>query len=211
MNLSTLSASYNQAHAPTCPCLECLRKRGSGGLFGSFLIAAAQVVIPLLMTPRHVEEVPLPEPLDPLDPVTAAKRVPCEVVQPEEAPRIVREEAPRILQAASPRFVIEPRRDLELKQPDPEVTAPPATVSPAMAGTTIILDVEIATYPRCSACKHPYVLRRALVHVGGDILEQWSWWRDCKDKDAGAEIVDNRPKAPAKKPKKPKRTKDRKP
>lgn len=204
MNLSPL---YNPPHTPNCPCLECLRKRGSGGLFGSFLIAAAQVVIPLLMTPQHVPELP---PLEPLDPVTAAKRVHCEVVQPEEAPRIVREEAPRILQAGSSRPVSEPRRDLELKQPDPEVTAPPATVPSSMAGTTIILDVEIATYPRCSACKHPYVLRRALVPVGGDILEQWSWWRDCKDKDAGAEIVDNRPKTPAKKPKKPKRTRERK-
>lgn len=195
-------------HAPNCPCLDCLRQRGSGGLFGSLLIAAAKVVIPLLTTPLKVDEPP--PPLEPVDPVSSAKRVHCEVVS--------REAPPPPAPPAPPRphmYMTLPALPESIEvEADEMVTAPPATVSEAMTGTTILLDVEIRSFPRCSACKHPYVLRRTLVHVGGDVVEQWSWWRDCKDKDAGAEIVDNQPKKPArkqsKKPRKPrpKRTKE---
>jgi hypothetical protein len=41
---------------------------------------------------------------------------------------------------------------------------------------------KVRTYPVCSECKAPYVLRRAWLIQSN--TEEWIWQRDCKHKKA---------------------------
>lgn len=53
---------------------------------------------------------------------------------------------------------------------------------------------KVRAYPVCSACKTPYVLRRAFVLSPPRASARWIWQRDCKHK-APPEIAGNQPSA----------------
>lgn len=166
-------------HDPGCMCEPCRQRRASGflgGLLGAALVGAAQA----LLAPR-----PPPEAPPPVDPVAAAKHIPCAVIDVDPG------EGAAVSAAASPLCL--PGSVVASK-----VTPPSDTVRTELPDVPMPV---VQAYPRCGACKVPYVLRRTILLLDGDLAERWIWQRDCKHPAATTELVDTRPSTPKPKPK----------